>query len=201
MKLKPRKAEKTIAAIRITAPETRKDPTTNERIPLLGFIDTRGNQQHLATHRALFLYAAGDNLDGQIPDGLDRLSHHQFIVHVDKGGDAIGLDIIPARVYRSNVIPASQKDVTTVQVAWHAEGSVCRVMQRPPNTRPQQLTALLKGLEKLAIAGTKLVTGVKIPDVGVIAGVGLDTIEVKMNASRSGGRPIYDVDPDGDGDD
>lgn len=200
MKLKPRKAKKTVSAIRITAPETIKDPTTNERTPLLGFVDTRGNQQHLATHRALFLYAAGDNLDGQIPDGLDRLSHHQFIVHVSESGEAVGLDVIPARVYRSNVIPVSQKDVTTVQVAWYAEGTVCRVVQRPPNVHPQLLTALLKGLEKMAIAGVKLMTGVKIPDVGVIAGVGLGTIEVKLNASRNGGRPIYVIDDNVDDD-
>lgn len=193
MKLKSRKAVSTITAPRITAPETRKNPATGAREPLLGFIDERGNQQHLPTSKTLFLYAAGENLEGQLPDGLDRLSNHKFVIHVGKDGDAVGLDIIPARVYRSNVIPASQANVTHVQLVWHAEGLVCRVTQRPPNTKPQQLVALVKALEKLANAGTKLTVGVQIPEIGTVAAVGLDTIEVRLNAGRSKGRPVYEA--------
>lgn len=192
MQLTPRKSAKTLIAVRITAPEWRRNPDTGQRELLLGFIDENGNQQHRVTGKELYLHAAGENVEGQIPDGLDRLSNHKFIVHLDHEDQAVGLDIIPARVYRSGVIPASQKGVETVRLNWLLGGAVCQIaQQRPVGVKPDRLVALMRTMEKMAIAGTEIKLGAKIAELGVVAAVGLNTIEVKLNSGRSGGRPVF----------
>jgi len=124
MKVKPRDTVSRVAAKRITAPETRIDTNTRKKIVLLSYLDARSNQQHDPTTKELFLYAAGNNAEGEMPDGLDRLADHQFTIHRNAAGKAIGLDVVPARLYRSGVIPSSMVDVKTLKVQYDLDGAV-----------------------------------------------------------------------------
>lgn len=198
MKITPRKTTLRVASRRITSPEYRQNATTGKKDLLLSFADERSNHQHRVTNRALFLYAAGTNEEGELPDGLDRLTDHRFIVHVDEKEEAIGIDIIPARLYRSKVVPMSQVDIKTVKLRWELNGAVCRVIQRPSNVKPDVLAAIILELDKMATAGKEIQARTKIGNIARVSAIeGEDTIEIKLNATRGQGNPVYEI-PDED---
>lgn len=198
MKIAKRNTAKRIPSVRIESPETRKNRETGKKELLLSYIDERSNLQSLPTTKELFLYAAGDNSEGQLPDGLDRLSHHRFIIHVDADGVAIGLDIIPARVYRSRVIPVSQKDITTVRLEWELDGAVCRVTQRPPNTKADRIEPIIRAIDALVASGKSITTSTKLNGLGKIVVADADAIEVKLSAVKTTGGSVYDIDAEDD---
>jgi hypothetical protein len=184
MKIAPRNTAKRSIAVRITAPETKVDPATGKKIPLLSYIDAGSYQQHKPTTKDLFLYAAGTNEEGEVPDGLDRLSHHKYVVHTDKDGKAIGLDVIPSRLYRSGVMPVKQEGVKTLIVQFLVNGAVARVTQRPFNVRFEQSHAVIQELDKLISAGKQITASMKLGEVGRVVSAAADAVEVKLNASR-----------------
>jgi hypothetical protein len=194
MKIKKRNTHKRVTSSRITSPETRKNLQTGEPDLLLSYADARFNHCHNVTTKELFLYAAGNNDEGDLPDGLDRLAHHKFVIHLDENDVAVGLDVIPARVYRSGVIPLSQKDVETVKLVWLLNGAVCRIIQRPAGVTATQLINLVAELDKLAHAGTVISETTKIGDHGKVVVAGNGMVEVKLrSAKRSGSAPVYDT--------
>jgi hypothetical protein len=193
MKIKKRNTHRRVTSSRITSPETRKNQATGEPELLLSYADERFNHCHNLTTPEIFLYAAGNNDEGDLPDGLDRLSHHKFIIHLDENDVAIGLDVIPSRVYRAGVIPASQQDVDTVKLIWLLGGAVCRVTQRPAGTTSTELIALVTALDKLAQAGTVITETTQIPNMGKVVSASGGLLEVKLkNKKRAGSAPIYD---------
>lgn len=193
MKLKKRNTARRVTAESITSPET--DPGENGvRIPLLSYIDARGNQEKLRTSKDLFLFAAGDNSEGQLPEGLDRLRDHTYIIHVDADDKAIGLDIIPSRVYRAQVIPASQLNVKNVRVEWMLDGAVCRVTSRPPGIKSDRLTALVNALNKLVSDGKKIDSSTRLEGIGRVVLVEGDAVEVKLNSAKTAvAAPSFDL--------
>jgi len=193
MKVKPRDTASRVAAVRITAPESRIHEKTGKKIALLSYMDSRSNRQHDPTTLDLFLYAAGTNEEGEIPDGLDRLADHHFTVHRNKSGKAIGLDIVPARLYRSNVIPVSQVDVKTLVVQFDLDGAVARVTQRPFNTRPAQSMAVIAELDKLISSGKPIHSGMRLGKVGRVQSTTDNSVEVRLLA---GGRTVQGMSED-----
>jgi hypothetical protein len=197
MKLKKRNTHRRVLAWRITSPETRPNPTTGKKQLLLSFVDEQGNHNHMPVTKELFLYAAGENEEGQLPDGLDRLQNHKFIIHKDINNQAIGIDIIPSRVYRSQVIPASQRDVTTVRFEWLLNGAVCRVTQRPPNTKAERIIEVIRELDALITAGKDINGSTKIGNIGKVTLVEDDAIEVKLANRKTTAVPAgYALDVD-----
>ncbi len=194
MKIKKRNTHKRVTSSRITSPETRKNAKTGEPDLLLSYVDARFNHCNNVTTKELFLYSAGNNDEGDLPDGLDRLQHHKFIIHLDENDVAIGLDIIPSRIYRSGVIPASQKDVETVKLVWMINGAVCRVVQRPAGVSAAQLIGLIAELDKMALAGTVISETTTLGTHGKVVAAGNGMIEVKLrSAKRAGSAPIYET--------
>lgn len=194
MKIKKRNTHRRVTSSRITSPETRKNAETGEPDLLLSYADERFNHCHNVTTKGIFLYAAGNNDEGDLPDGLDRLSNHKFVIHLDANDVAIGLDVIPSRVYRSGVIPASQKDVDTVKVVWLIDGAVCRVIQRPAGVSATQLIALIAEFDKLATAGSVISETTNIGGLGKVVSAGSGLVEVKLRSNKRSGRaPIYDT--------
>lgn len=193
MKLKKRNTAARVLSSRITSPETRINPDTQQRELMLSYADSRFNHCHNVTTKELFLFSAGTNEEGELPDGLDRLQHHKFVIHLDKLDRAIGLDIIPSRVYRSGVIPSSQKDVETVKLSWSLNGAVCRVTQRPAGVTATQLVALVAQFDKLADAGTPITETTRLGDVGRVISVSGDVVEVKLKSGKGRGNPVYDT--------
>lgn len=195
MKIKKRNTHSRVVASRITSPETRIDPSTGTRELLLSYVDARFNHCHNVAPRNIFLYAAGTNEEGDLPDGLDRLTHHKFVIHLDQQEQVVGLDVIPARVYRSGVIPASQKDVSTVKVLWLLKGSVCRVTHRPVGVTSTQLMALVRALDEHAISGKEITEGTKLSDGSSVTSVSLDSVELKLRVKKKDTNPSgYNLD-------
>lgn len=193
MKLTKRKTSKRVIATRIGSPETRINPETQKRELLLAYVDEQSYLRHVVTNKDLFLYAAGSNEEGDIPDGLDRLMFHRFVVHLNDKDEAIGLDIIPARVYRSGVVPESQRGVDTVSLTWELGGAVCRVIKRPAGTKADTLEALVRQLDKMADSNTPINTNTKIGTLGKVARIDGDIIEVKLSGGRGKGAPVFDL--------
>lgn len=194
MKIKKRNTHSRVTSSRITSPETRKNAETGEPDLLLSYADARFNHCHNVTTKDIFLYAAGNNDEGDLPDGLDRLSHHKFVIHLDANDVAVGLDVIPSRIYRSGVIPASQKDVDTVKIAWLLGGAVCRVIQRPAGVSATQLIALIAEFDKLATAGSVISETTNIGGLGKVVSAGSGLVEVKLRSNkRAGSAPVYDT--------
>jgi hypothetical protein len=186
VKLKKRNTHTKVISTRITSPETRIDAATGTRELLLSYVDASFNHCHNVAPRAIFLYAAGTNEEGDLPDGLDRLAHHKFVIHLDEKEQVVGLDVIPSRVYRSGVIPKSQKDVTTVKMMWMLKGAVCRITQRPVGITATQLIAVINAVDAYAITGKEIVEGTKLSDGSHVVTVGLDTIEIKLRSQKRG---------------
>jgi hypothetical protein len=194
MRIKKRNTHKRVTSSRITSPQTRKNTETGEPELLLSYVDARFNHCSNVTTKDVFLYAAGNNDEGDLPDGLDRLQHHKFIIHLDANDVAVGLDVIPARIYRSGVIPASQKDIETVKLVWLLGGAVCRVIQRPAGVSSTQLIALVAEFDKLSQAGVVISETTKIGELGKVVVAGNGLVEVKLrNSKRSGTAPVYET--------
>ncbi len=181
MKLPVRDIHTTHLAIRITAPEFRKEGT--QRIPLLSWADDSSNHHRTDCTRKLFLAAAGDNEVGEKPDGMDRLMNHHFYVHMNAEGVAIGLDVIPSRTYGSRVVPASQVGVDTLKLQYAQDGSgVVRILQRPVNTKHPVIRRLIAALDayngKAIKVGDNPIKGNAARIVSISDGV----VEVKLSS-------------------
>jgi hypothetical protein len=185
MKINARDTHTRVMAKRITAPETRVDRDTGKKILLLSYIDQHSNQRHDPTTKDLFLYAAGSNEEGEVADGLDRLldGHFNFIIHKNQADKAIGIDVIPARMYRSGVIPVSQQDVKTLLLQYDLGGAVCRVLKRPFNTAPQQTAAVIREIDKIVADGKPLHTGMRLGSVGTVVNTTDNTVEVRLRSA------------------
>jgi hypothetical protein len=184
MKLTKRNTARRVTSGRITSPETRINPDTGKRELLLSYSDAQHNHRHHLTTRDLFLYAAGSNEEGELPDGLDRLRHHKFVIHLDTKDVAIGIDVVPARVYRSNVIPNSQLGVDTVKLTWLLDGAVCKITQRPAGVQAARLISLIAKVDELVNKGQAITATTKFGDIGRVVSISGDTIEVKLRAEK-----------------
>lgn len=198
MKVIPRNTVTRIIAKRITAPETKPDPETGKRIVLLSYIDAGSYQRHCPTTVDLFVYAAGNNEVGEVQNGLDRLMHHRYIIHMNDREKAIGLDIIPDRLYRSGVIPKSQLDVTTLVIRYEVGGAVARVVQRPFNTRFEQSAAVIQVIDRLVAAGKAITQGMRLGDLGRVVSVTENSVEVKLGSATKGRTDIPELTSDED---
>lgn len=184
MKLPKRNTVRRVVSSRITSPETRTNSDTGKKELLLSYADAQHNHKHHPTTKDLFLYSAGSNEEGELPDGLDRLSNHKFVIHLDANDNAIGIDIIPARVYRSQVIPKSQEGVDTVKLTWLLGGTVCRVTQRPAGVQASRLIELIRKLDDVVDKGQAITATTKFGDVGRVVSISGDTVEVKLRAQK-----------------
>lgn len=198
MKVDPRPTAKRVVARRITAPETRVDENSGKKIALLSFINGGSYMEHLPTTKDLFLYAAGRNEPGEEPDGLDRQMNFTYTVHVNESGKAVGLDIIPDRLYRSGVIPVSQKDVKTITLQYDLNGAVVRVVKWPFNTRAEQFKAVILELDKIVATGKTITSGMRLGRLGSVIGTTGNQVEVKLNAkggdqTRDAGEDLDEV--------
>lgn len=195
MKLKHRNTAKRVTSPRITSPESRVNPQTKKVELLLSYVDENADHQHAVTTKDLFLYAAGSNEEGELPDGLDRLPYHKFVIHMDAAGRAIGLDVLPNRVYRSQVIPASQRDVTTVRFEWLLGGDVVRCTQRPAGVAGNTLAELVRAFDEMAERGEEVAINSKVGKLGRVVSISGDTVEVKL-AAGAAARVAANASPD-----
>lgn len=186
MKLPIRNTHTTDIAVGITAPEFRKDPTTGKKIPLLCWADERSNHRRNDCGRELFRAAAGNNEVGERPDGMDRLTNHQFIVHLDEDNVAVGLDVIPSRQYGGRMVPTQLVGVTTLKLQYAEDGSgVVRVLTRPVNTKPEVIRKIIEALD--ALKGKSLKIGMQpiANNAAKIVSLNDGVVEIKMSARRS----------------
>lgn len=187
MKLPIRNTHRTEIGVRITAPEFKKDlKTPGKKIPLLCWGDESANHRRNECNRALFKAAAGSNEVGERPDGMDRLTNHQFIIHLDADDNAVGLDVIPSRQYGGKVVPTQLVGVDTLKLKFEEDGSgVVRVLQRPVNTKPELIRKVISGLEaqngKALKIGLQPVKGNAAKIVSLNDGV----VEVRLSARAS----------------
>lgn len=196
MKLTKRKTVKRISSQKMSAPSYRRNPETQAKEFHLAFVNTQFDPQSVGTSQELFLYAAGRNEEGELPDGLDRLMDHDYTIHLDEAGFAIGLDIVPSRVYRSGVIPKSQLGVDTVSLTWEVNGTVCRVLKRPAGTTAATLKNLILQLDAMANSNTPINTNTKIGDLGRVERIDGDIVEIRLKSKRSSGQPLFDIGAD-----
>lgn len=186
MKLPTRNTHRTEIGYRITAPEFKLDPETRKKIPLLCWADDSSNHRRAECSKELFLAAAGANEVGERPDGMDRLTNHLFVVHLDAKDRAIGLDVIPARQYGGRMVPTHLVGVTTLKLQFAEDGSgVVRVLQRPVNTKPEVIQQIIAGLD--AMGGKTLKIGMQPVDGNAAKIVSLNdgVVEIKLSARAS----------------
>lgn len=186
MRLPIRNTHKTAIGIRITAPEFRKDPTSGKKIPLLCWGDESSNHCRNPCSRELFRAAAGANEEGERPDGMDRLTNHMFVIHLDKEDNAVGLDVIPARQYGGRVVPTPMVGVSTLKLQFAEDGSgVVRVLQRPVNTKPEVIRQVIEGLD--ALQGKVLKIGMQPVEGNAAKIVALNdgVVELKLSSRRN----------------
>lgn len=186
MKLPIRNTHRTELGYRITAPEFKIDPQTRKKIPLLCWADDSSNHRRFECTRELFLAAAGANEVGERPDGMDRLTSHVFVVHLDAKDKAIGLDVIPARQYGGRMVPSQLVGVETLKLQFAEDGSgVVRVLQRPVNTKPEVIQQVIAGLE--AVGGKPLKVGMQpvAGNAAKIVSLNDGVVEVKLSARAS----------------
>ena len=190
MKVQKRPTKRRILTKRILSPEYERQ---GDKIRfLLSYVDEQAFRRSLPTSKELFSYAAGENEEGQLPDGLDRLYDHQFVIHVDNQDKAVGLDIIPARTFKG-VVPVKGADIQTVRLEYLLGGVVCVVAHKPYKVRPSVITDLLKEMDKLIAAGKPITLTTKLPGIGKIQVVESDAVEIKLSTGRRAGQPMYDL--------
>lgn len=188
MKITPRNTHRHVSALRITAPVTRPHPDNPAKQQLLlSYIDSQSRQRSDPTSSKLFLHTGGSNLEGEPATGMDRLMDTLFIIHQDKNGHAIGLDVIPSRLYRSGVVPKSQEGVTKLTVSYEVDGAVARIIRRPPNTRPETCQMVLRALDKCISDGKPIIAGMRLGKVGTVASAGDNIVEVTLSAAAKAG--------------
>lgn len=180
MKVKPRPTHTRVVAQRITAPEvrTREDGV---KIALLSYI-AAAFQRHCPVTKEIFMYAAGSDAPGDLSTGLDRQLNHSYVIHKDENDKAVGLDIIPDRIYRSFAIPKSQDGVTTMIVRYDLGGAVAVVTQRPFNTEFSHSAAVIKELDNIISAGKAVTVSMRVGKLGRVTAVTENSVEIKLNA-------------------
>jgi hypothetical protein len=195
MKVQKRNTKRRIITNRIGSPEFKRE---GDKVRfLLSYVDDQAFCRTLTTTKELFAYAAGTNEEGQLPEGLDRLLYHQFIIHVDDQDKAIGIDVIPSKSYRG-VVPVKGADINTVRLEYLLGGAVCVVAHKPYKVRPSIIISLLAQLDKQIAAGKAITLSTKLPGIGKIHSVDSDAIEVKLSSGRGSGQPMYDLPIDED---
>lgn len=195
MKVQKRNTKRRIITNRIGSPEFKRE---GDKVRfLLSYVDDQAFCRTLTTTKELFAYAAGTNEEGQLPEGLDRLLYHQFIIHVDDQDKAIGIDVIPSKSYRG-VVPVKGADINTVRLEYLLGGAVCVVAHKPYKVRPSIIVSLLAQLDKQIAAGKAITLSTKLPGIGKIHSVESDAIEVKLSSGRGSGQPMYDLPIDED---
>ncbi len=186
MKLPVRRTHQTAIGVRITAPEFKIDPVTKKKIPLLCWGDESSNHRRNPCNRELFRAAAGRNEVGERPDGMDRLVNHQFTIHLDEDGNAIGVDVIPARQYGGRVVPTNLVGVETLKLQYAEDGSgVVRVLQRPVNTKPATIRKIIAGLDALQGKPLKIGLNPVAGNAARIVSLNDGVVEIKLSARAS----------------
>ena len=180
MIVKPRDTKKRVEARRITAPETRIDEHSGKKIPLLSYIDAGSYQRNIPTTKEIFLYAAGSNEEGEVSEALDRLIDHRYQIHLNENGKAVGIDVIPSRLYRSRVIPASQLGVKNLTLQYDADGAVVRVAKRPHNLRFDQSAAVIAALDAIIKTGKQITVGMRVGNLGRVVSVTENSVELSL---------------------
>ena len=186
MRLPIRNTHTTVIGVRITAPEFKKDPTSGKKIPLLCWGDESANHRRNECGRELFRASAGANEVGERPDGMDRLTNHHFVIHLDEQERAVGIDVIPARQYGGRVVPTTLVGVTTLKLQYAEDSSgVVRVLQRPVNTKPEDIRRIIAGLD--ALQGKPLKIGMRPLEGNAAKIVSLNdgVVELKMSVRRN----------------
>jgi len=178
-------------AVRITGPESRKDKDGNTE-PIFGFVDASGNHIRLPVKKDyadIFLYAAGEVTEGFVPNGLDNLVDHRFMIHTDsknlEEASVVGLDIVDARLYRSNVIPVKFEGISTMKLAYLNGGKICRMLQRPFNTRSSTTFRIIAAIDKLLKEGKTINETTSLAGVGRVVSVSDNVIELKLAANTN----------------
>jgi len=194
MKVQKRNTSRRILTRKICSPEFKRE---GDKVKfLLSYVDDQAYRRSLSTSKDLFAYAAGQNEEGQLPDGLDRLYDHQFVIHVDDSDKAIGIDVIPARNYRG-VIPVKNADVQTVRLEYLLGGAVCIVAHKPYRAKASVISNLIEAIDKIIASGKALTLTTKLPGIGRVQSVEADAVEIKLSSGRSNSNPMYDL-PIGD---
>lgn len=190
MKVQKRNTARRITTARIGSPEYSRE---NEKVKfLLSYVDDQAFCRTLSTSKDIFAYAAGDNEEGQLPDGLDRKLDHQFVLHTDVDDKLIGIDIIPAKSWRG-VIPVKGADIQTVRLEYLLGGAICVVAHKPYKVRPSAIIELLAKMDQLISTGKAITLTTKLPGIGKFQSVEADAVEIKLSAGRRAGQPMYDL--------
>jgi hypothetical protein len=186
MRLPVRETSKTYAAVRIATPEFKIDPVTKRKTPLLCWVDESNSLRRTDCGKQLFLAAAGRNEIGERPDGMDRLSFHNFYVHVDENERAVGLDVIPSRMYGSKLVPTHLIGVRTLKLRFEEDGSgVVRVVSRPVNTPAEDIVKVIRGLESLKGKPVKVNFNPIAGNAARVVSVSDGVVEVRLSKKDS----------------
>lgn len=176
--MKARPTAQRIYAKRITAPEALINPETKKREAILGYVDAGSYQRHMPTTRAIFAFSAGDNQPGMPAEGLDRTTKFEFVIHADSNGRAIGLDVIPFRLYRARCVPVSMEGVKTLVVRYKLDGAVAEVVQRPFNFPFNASRRAIEALDAKIAVGNPPVAGERLKGIGQVVAVRNDEFEI-----------------------
>lgn len=183
----------------ITAPEFRD--RDGKREYLLGFVDRNGNQQHAVVSRDLYAYAAGRNVEGAKPDGLDMLTEHAYHVHVkpskvNSSMACVALDIIPTRMLRSEFTYVKQEGVEFVTIKILLGGKVlrCDPMARPSGLTKTTMLSMFAAIRKW-LEEKELKEGDSIPGVGRVESIDGQKIVFEPHKEAHAGKPMFDIDP------
>ena len=197
-KEKPAVETRVVLAQMITAPEFRVLPDGKKQY-LLGCVDNNGHQQHYPVTRDLYLYAAGKNLEGQKPDGLDMLTLHSFHIYVNKdgpnAGHAVALDVIPTKMLSGRFTYTKQEGIEVVTFKIQLGGKVLRVdpLSRPPGMLKSGMLAMFSALRKRMNTGKPLEAGEVLPGIGTIESADPTKLTLTPHKEAQTGRPMYDL--------
>lgn len=190
MKITKRKIASSEVAIRISPPQFMI--SGGKRIPIISWGDRNANPRRNPCAKELFRVVAGNNEVGERPDGLDRLSNHTFVLHFDGDSTCIGIDIIPSRMYGSKVVPSSLIGVSTLKLSFADDGSgVVRVLQRPVNTKPDLIMAIIRGLENADPKDLKVGFRPLEKNSATVIGLGDGTVELRLS-KQAAKAPVHD---------
>ena len=187
---------------RITAPSFRFEGNNrSEPVHVITAVDDRHYPQQWDTSVELFADVSGDNLVGELPDGLDRRKDWVFAAYLkDRPNQLpllVGLDAMPARVYRSSILPTLSKDFKTLVLNCKPSG-LWEVTQRPPLVKFELQARIMREIndsylgssKKKLEPGTRVASGTK-KELGVVIRVSETEIEIRPSIGKSKGVPVY----------
>jgi hypothetical protein len=159
--IKPRQTAKRVITRRLGQPSIRNNQESGDRQFILSYVDLNGNMCQFPTTKDICKVVADTSGEGEVPNGLDLLQDHFFVLHFNEEDTVVGLDIVPSKKYSSNTVPLTLVGVDDVQIQYQLGGQVCRVLRRSTKISPEAVITAIKDIDKLLTSKKQLEVGMK----------------------------------------